>query len=124
MKKEVKANLIKCHGLMCEALRAYDDRAEQSNKLSEIRQYSNHLPKEMNKKIAEYVNQVICPMVYDMDYWSFIEKDEQYGSYDNNKHFIVGSDCSLEYIIFSKYHHVLDLIEKLSVFMLKEFNLD
>lgn len=124
MKKAVKANLIKCYSLMCEALWAYDDRTEQSNKLSDIRQYSNQLPIEMNKKISEYVNQVIYPMVYDMDYWSFIEKDERYGSYDNNKHFIVNSDCSLEYIIFSKYHHVLDLIEKLSVFMLKEFNLD
>lgn len=63
-------------------------------------------------------------MVYDVDYWAFVEKDEQYGSYDNDNHFIVDSDCSLECIIFRKYHHVYDLLGKLREFMLKEFHMD
>ena len=53
-----------------------------------------------------------------------IEKDEQYGSYDESNHFIVDSDHSLECIIFRKYHHICDLHEKLNAFMLKEFHLD
>ena len=105
-------------------MKGYKDRAFQSNKLFEIRQYSNQLPDEMNKKISEYANQTIRPMVYDVDYWSFIEKDEQYGSYDADNHFIVDSDRSLECIIFRKYHHIHDLLEKLSMFMSKEFHLD
>ena len=124
MNKEVETKLIECYILMSEALKGYKDRAFQSNKLFEIRQYSNQLPDEMNKKISEYANQTIRPMVYDVDYWSFIEKDEQYGSYDADNHFIVDSDRSLECIIFRKYHHIHDLLEKLSMFMSKEFHLD
>lgn len=124
MTKEIETKLIECHILMVEALKGYEDRAFQSNKLFEIRQYSNHLPEEMNKKISDYVNDNIRPMIYDVDYWSFIEKDEQYGSYDGNKHFIVDSDCSLECIIFRKYHHIHDLHEKLNAFMSEEFHLD
>lgn len=124
MNKEIETKLIECHILMVEALKAYEDRAYQSNKLFELRQYSNQLPEEINKKITEYVTKNIRPMVYDSDYWAFIEKDEQYGSFDENKHFIVDSDRSLECIIFRKYHHICDLHEKLNEFMLKEFRLD
>lgn len=109
---------------MVEALRGYEDRALQSNKLFELRQYSNYLPDEMNKKIIEYANNIIRPMVYDADYWSFIEKDEQYGSYDEKNHFIVDSDRSLEYIAFRKHYHICELLEKLCVFMSEEFNLN
>ena len=77
----------------------------------------------MNKKITEYASGIIRPMIYDADYWAFIEKDEQYGSCDENNHFIVDSDRSLECIIFRKYHHICDLHEKLNAFMLKEFHL-
>lgn len=82
MKKEIETKLIEYHIIMVEALKGYEDRAFQSNKLFELRQYSNQLPNEMNQKITEYVNNTIRPMVYDVDYWSFIEKDEQYGSCD------------------------------------------
>lgn len=78
MNEEIETKLIECHILMVEALKGYEDRAFQSNKLFELRQYSNQLPDEMNKKITEYANDTIRPMVYDADYWSFIEKDEQY----------------------------------------------
>ena len=124
MNREIETKLIECHILMNEALKGYEDRAFQSNKIFEIRQYSNQLPEEMNKKIAEYVKRTIRPMVYDADYWSFIEKDKQYGSYDEENHFIIDSDRSLECIIFRKYHHVHDLLEELSKFMAEEFGLD
>lgn len=124
MNKDIETKLIECHILMVEALKGYEDRAYQSNKLFEIKQYSNQLPDEMNTKITEYANKIIRPMVYDADYWSFIEKDNQYGKYDDNNHFIVDSDRSHECIIFGKYHHMCDLLEKLCVFMSEEFHLD
>ena len=123
MTKEIETKLIECHILMNEALKGYEDRAHMSNKLFEIKQNSNQIPEEMKRKIMDYVDEVIRPMVYDFDYWSFIEKEEQYGAYDDENHFIIDSDRSLECIIFRKYHHVLDLQEKLSLFMLEEFNL-
>ena len=51
MNKETETKLIECHILMVEALKGYEDRAFQSNKLFELRQYSNQLPDEMNKKM-------------------------------------------------------------------------
>lgn len=124
MNKKIETKLIECHILMSEALKAYEDRAVQSNKLYELKQYSNQLPDEMNKKITEYVDTNIRPMIYDVDYWSFIEKDEQYGSYDDKNHFIVNSNSSLESIIFKKYHYVYDLLQKLNDFMSVEFHLN
>lgn len=124
MNKEIETKLIECHILMVEALKGYEDRAFQSNKLFELRQYCNQLPEEMNKKIIEYANDIIRPMIYDADYWSFIEKDENYGAYDDDHHFIIDSDRSLECIIFRKYHHVHDLLEKLSDVMYEEFGLE
>lgn len=51
MNKEIETKLIECHILMVEALKGYEDRAYQSNKLFELRQYSNQLPDEMNKRL-------------------------------------------------------------------------
>lgn len=83
-KDDIETKLIECHILMIEALKGYEDRAYQINKMFELRQYSNQLPDEMNQKITEYANNTIRPMIYDADYWSFIEKDEQYGSYNED----------------------------------------
>jgi len=124
MNKNIETMLSECNTLMREAIKGYEDRAFQSNKLFDIKQYRNKLPEDIYKKIQEFVTQNISPMVYDVDYWAFVEKDEQYGSYDNDNHFIVDSDCSLECIIFRKYHHVYDLLGKLREFMLKEFHMD
>lgn len=124
MNKKIETKLIECHILMSEALKAYEDRAVQSNKLYELKQYSDQLPDEMNKKITEYVDANIRPMIWDVDFWAFIEKDEQYGSYDDKHHFIINSNSSLESIIFRKYHHVYDLLQKLNDFMSEEFHLN
>lgn len=124
MNKETEMMLIDSHILMNEALRGYEDRAFMSNKLYEITQYRNKLPEDNFKKIKEFADTNIRPMVYDADYWSFIEKDESYGSYDNNHHFIIDSDRSLEDIIFRKYSYVYELRVKLDAFMSEEFKID
>lgn len=124
MKKYIETRLIECHIEMSEAIKGYGDRAFQSSKLFDIKLYHNKLPNGMYKKIEEFVNDNIRPMIYDVNYWDFIEKDESYGAYDEHNHFIIDSDRSLEEIIFRKYHHVLDLLKKLSDFMADEFNLN
>lgn len=109
---------------MNEALKGYKDRAYMSNKLFEIIQYRNKLPEDIYKKIMEFVDANIRPMVYDADYWSFVEKDESCGSYNKNHHFIIDSDRSLEIIIFKKYNYVHGLVMKLDDFMSEEFKID
>lgn len=123
MNKDLETKLIECHILMCEAFKGYENRAFQSNKLFDIRQYRNQLPEDTYKKIEKFVKENLYPMVYDEDYWSFL-KDEQYGNYDERKHFIVNSDSYLETMIFKKFHHVCDLIEKLKRFASEELHLN
>lgn len=124
MDKNSETMLIECHILMNEALRGYEDRAFMSNKLYEITMYRNKLPEDIYKKIREYVDTKIRPIIYDTDYWSFVEKDESCGSYNKENHFIIDSDRSLENIIFRKYNHVHDLLMELSNFMSEEFSLN
>lgn len=124
MDKETETMLIECHILMSEALKGYEDRAYMSNKLYEIVQYRNKLPENIYKKIKEFADTNIRPMVYDADYWSFVEKDESGGSYNENHHFIIDSDRSLENIIFKKYSYVHELLVKLGEFMSEEFKID
>lgn len=95
-----------------------------SNKLFEIRQYRNKLPEDVYGKIKEFADKNIRPMAYDADFWSFIEKDESCGSYNEENHFIIDSDRSLENIIFRKYNHVHDLLMELSNFMSEGFSLN
>lgn len=80
---------------MSDALKGYEDRAYISNKLFEIRQYRNKLPEDVYGKIKKFADKNIRPMAYDADFWSFIEKDESYGSYNKENHFIIDSDRSL-----------------------------
>lgn len=123
MKKNIKILLAECHHEMSEAIKGYENREFQCNKLFDIRMYRNKLPEEMYKKIDEFVNETIRPMIYDEDYWSFL-KEEQYGNYDEKGHFIISSDASFEAMIFKKYNHAYDLLQKLNVFMSEEFNLN
>lgn len=124
MNKKIETMLNECHILMSEALKGDEDRAYMSNKLYEIVQYRNKLPEDVYNKIKKFADANIRPMVYDADYWSFVEKDESCGSYDENNHFIIDSDRSLENIIFKKYIYVHELLEKLGDFMSEEFKID
>ena len=124
MDKNSETMLIECRILMNEALKGYEDRAFMSNKLYEITMYRNKLPEDIYKKIREFVDTKIRPIIYDTDYWSFVEKDESCGSYNKENHFIIDSDRSLENIIFRKYNHVHDLLMELSNFMSEEFSLN
>lgn len=85
MNEELEIRIIECHILMCDALKAYEDRALQGNILFCLHQYCKALPEDVSRKIDGFVNENIQPMIYDMDYWSFIENDEKYGSYLKQK---------------------------------------
>lgn len=124
MNKEIETRLMECLILMREAIKGYEDRAYISNKLYEVRLYQNMLPHDVYEKVKEFADNNIRPMAYDVDFWSLIEKDDSCGSYNENNHFIINSDSSLESIIFKKYNYVQDLLMKLSDFMSEEFSLN
>lgn len=123
MNEELETRIMECHILMCDALKAYEDRALQGNILFCLHQYCKALPEDASRKIDEFVNENIQPMIYDMDYWYFIENDEKYGSYDENYHFIIKNNRSLDNITMRKYYHIYDLLQMLNAFMLEEFHL-
>ena len=120
MDKNIYSKIINCQRLMSEAIKSYNDKGKQSMKLSEIRMYRNQIPENTYKKIENFVNDNIRPMVYDFDYFSFL-KDENYGVYDeNNNHFIFDNDVALEVMIMKQYQHISDLLDKLNDFVMQE----
>jgi hypothetical protein len=123
MSEEIKDKLADVYVLMYEAFKGYEDKCYMSNKLFDIMQYHALLPEDVFGKIKEFADENIRPMIFDADYWSGIEKDISNGSYDDNNHFIINSNRSLECIVFRKYEHVCGLLDKLGDFMEKEFHL-
>ena len=69
MDKNIYSKIINCQRLMSEAIKSYNDKGKQSMKLSEIRMYRNQIPENTYKKIENFVNDNIRPMVYDFDYF-------------------------------------------------------
>lgn len=118
-----KVVLEECYSLIKDAIHNYNNVEIVSVKVFQIKEYKNKLPKDMYIKIEQFIGDVIDPLIYDIDYFSFLKK-EQYGSYNENGHFIVNSDSSLEMILFNKYFHIQELLEKLNEFFKEEFNLD
>ena len=122
-KKDNTVALIECHILMTEAIRNFSDVELQCSRVRQLREYRNKLPKDIYNKIEEFIEDEILPLIYDMDYFSFL-KDRIYGSYDEDGHFIISGEYSLETIISKKHSHIEDLLEKLSVFVYEELHLD
>ena len=115
--------ISECQKLMAEAIESYNNKGKQSDKLHEIRVYRGQIPEDVYKKIENFVNEYIRPMVYDFDYFSFL-KDENYGSYDenNNNHFIIDSDWALEHMEIEQSHHIMGLRKKLEDFATTELS--
>ena len=123
MSEEIKGKLADVYVLMYEAFKGYEDRCYMSNKLFDIMQYHGQLPEDVFGKIKEFADENIRPMIFDADYWSDIIKNDSNGSYDENNHYIINSNRSLENIVFKKYEHICGLLDKLGVFMEEEFHL-
>ena len=86
----------------------------QSN-LNLIKDYKGLITDEMYSAIENFIDSAIRPIVYDTNYFDFIKRDE-YGEYDENGHFIINSDRSLEMMIFLLYERTLELREQLDEF--------
>lgn len=123
MSEEIKDKLADVYVLMQQAFKGYEDRCYMANKLFDIMQYRNQLSENAFGKIKQFADENIKPMIFDADYWSDIIRNDSNGSYDENNHFIINSNRSLENIVFKKYEHICGMIDKLGAFMEAEFHI-
>lgn len=80
--------------------------------LGYVRENIHSLPKEFRAEVEQFIEEVIHPIIYDLDYFDFLHKSE-YGEFNSEGHFVINSERSLEMIIFEMYNHTIELHEKL-----------
>lgn len=77
-----------------------------------VRENIYSLPKELRAEVEQFIEEVIEPIIYDLDYFNFLHKAE-YGEFNSEGHFVINSERSLEMIIYEMYNHTIELHEKL-----------
>lgn len=113
----ITLTIKKCHSILkeCVSFDNIEDKEFIYNKLNIIKGYQNALPNEVNSKLDKFIKETIYPIIYDADYFSFLKRAE-YGSYNENGHFEINSEHSLEMMIFLLYEHTLKLGNKIDEF--------
>lgn len=108
---------VNCYKLLkqCVCFENIENRELIVNKLNEIRAYRSHMNVELYSRLEQFIQDVIKPIVFDADYFSFLRRDE-FGALDQEGHFLINSESSLEGMIFLMYHHTLDLNQKVDEF--------
>lgn len=86
--------------------------------LNLIKSYKDDISEEMYSAVESFINHEIKPIVYDTNYFDFMIHEE-FGDYDEDGHFVINSDHSLEMMIFLLYERTLELGEKLDEFASK-----
>ena len=90
--------------------------------LNLIKDYKKDIPEDIYISIDSFINETIRPIVYDTNYFDFMIREE-FGDYDENGHFVINSDHSLEMMIFLLYDRTLKLDAKIEEFASKQLNL-
>ena len=83
--------------------------------LNTIKAYKGIITDEMYSAVDDFIVRIIRPIVYDADYFDFMKRDE-YGEYNEEGHFIINSDRSLEMMIFLMYERTVELNKQLDEF--------
>ena len=91
--------------------------------LNLIKSYKDDISEEMYSAVESFINHEIKPIVYDTNYFDFMIHEE-FGDYDEDGHFVINSDHSLEMMIFLLYERTLELGEKLDEFASKHLYLN
>jgi hypothetical protein len=120
-KLDVKSpEIMACYKLLeeCVSFEYIEDEQYICRNLNLIKDYKKVISQEVYADVEAYIEETIKPIVYDFDYFDFLKKPE-YGSYNEQGHFVINSDSSLEMMIFGMYHHTLSLKEKLLEMMSK-----
>lgn len=86
--------------------------------LNLIKDYKKDVSEEMYSAVESFINDEIKPIVYDMNYFDFLIRDD-FGDYNKEGHFVINSDRSLEMMIFLLYERTIELGERLDEFASK-----
>lgn len=115
--KQIEVALIECHILLndCIKFENIENKELICKNLNMLKDYRDILPEEIYSQIEQFIKETIFPIVYDTDYFSFLKREE-YGSYNEEGHFVINSERSLEMMIFLMYEHTLELSKKLTEF--------
>ena len=126
MKKEFRTEettvnkMVRCYEALKECISF--DNIENTDfihkKLHRIECICKGLPNEITAPMKEYIGKEIHPINYDVDYFDFLRREE-FGEVDEEGHFVINSEQSLEMMILLMYEHTLELNENLNEFMLK-----
>lgn len=83
-----KKNIMKCFNRMlkCVERRNLGNEEVYLKMCIAIQKRQVALPKDIYKKMNDFVEQNLKPIVYDRDYWKVLDKEE-WGSYDENGEF-------------------------------------
>ena len=108
---------IKCHKLLkeCIEFEHIEDEEFILRNIHIIEEHRKDLPADIYENIEEFIEEVISPIVYDRNYFDFTISDE-FGEYNDEGHFVINSESSLEMMIFLLYEHTLELQERLNDF--------
>lgn len=89
-----------------------EDAEKIMENLGYVRENIHSLPKEFRADVERFIDEVIHPIIYDLDYFDFLHKSE-YGEFNSEGHFVINSERSLDMIIYEMYNHTIELHEKL-----------
>ncbi len=89
---------------------------EDTEYILENLKYIDEVKKSLSKNLCDdidkFINEVINPIIYDSNYFDFMNKSE-YGYYAKNNHFVIKSEYAFDMLICSLLNHTITLHEKL-----------
>lgn len=117
--------IVEIHRLLkdCIIFDNIEDKEFICRNLNLIKEYKKDVSEVMYSVVESFINDEIKPIVYDMNYFDFLIR-EDFGDYDEQGHFVINSDRSLEMMIFLLYERTIELGEKLDEFASKHLYLN
>lgn len=100
-----------------------EDREFICNNINLIKDYKKTVPEEIYSAVEKFIHDEIKPIVYDTYYFDFMIH-EDFGEYNDEGHFVINSEHSLEMMIFLLYERTIELGEKLDKFASKHLYLN
>lgn len=125
VKNEGEKAIVEIHRLLkeCIIFDNIEDREFICRNLNLIKDYKSDISGEMYSAVETFINEEIKPIVYDTNYFDFMIR-EDFGDYNEEGHFVINSDRSLEMMIFLLYERTIELSEKLDEFASKHLYLN
>lgn len=117
LNNEVAKAIVEIHRLLkeCIVFDNIEDREFICRNINKIKDYKGVISDEMYSAVESFIKEVIRPIVYDANYFDFT-LHEEFGDYNEEGHFVINSDRSLEMMIFLLYERTLELGERLDEF--------